>query len=246
MRRENGSSVIVKQFFDGGQISSATSYFYALDYLGSIRQLTDSSGSIKADYSYDCFGRLTAISEIVASDFKYCGYLWHPRSAMNLTKLRAYNASFGKWINRDPVFENLDEYAYVANNPISRNDPEGAFAVVLILGGLSYGEGLVLAGLGGLATGGIIYSTGKVIEGRFPKGGGGSNTSDKTGNKIFDLCPLLARQYASYMWAKCMAMKRGFGKCSDEYKRDYEYCLYKCHHGQVCTVCTDVDPSAFD
>jgi RHS repeat-associated protein len=45
---------------------------------------------------------------------------------------RGYNASLGRWLNRDPIGEvgGLNLYAYVNNNPLDSSDPTGNFALI--------------------------------------------------------------------------------------------------------------------
>lgn len=103
-------------------------HFYTKDHLGSIREVTDSSGNIVSQYSYDPYGRQVKIAGTGPdADFGYQNYYLHQRSGLNLTLHRAYNPSIGRWLSRDPIAENggVNLYAYVENNPISRSDPTG-------------------------------------------------------------------------------------------------------------------------
>ena len=123
----NGAASVIAQRFSLGEAISGTPYNYTFDALGSVRELIDGSGNIKAQYGYDPFGREIRISEVVPSDFGYAGYYVHQASTLDLTVQRAYNPSFGRFISRDPIEEaggnNL--FAYVDNNPESNSDPIG-------------------------------------------------------------------------------------------------------------------------
>lgn len=123
----DGSSVVVKTFYSLGQLNGATKYVYGLDHLGSTRQMTDTSSNIQAQYAFDPFGRMTKITETVASDFGYADYYLHARSGLNSTLTRAYNANLGRFINRDSIQERggTNLYAYVRNKPIKASDPVG-------------------------------------------------------------------------------------------------------------------------
>ncbi len=62
------------------------------DHQGSIREMTDASGNIVAQYSYDPYGRQTRIAGSGPdADFGYQGYYVHQRSGLNLTQTRAYS-----------------------------------------------------------------------------------------------------------------------------------------------------------
>ena len=87
--------------------------------------MIDNSGVIQAQYAFDPYGRVTKISESVASDFGYAGYYLHSRSGFNLTMFREYSSGLGRWLTRDPIEgrTRLNDYAYVGNSPVVDFDP---------------------------------------------------------------------------------------------------------------------------
>ena len=106
------------------------SYYYTRDHLGSIREMTDDTGAIRARYDYDPYGRRSAnlvTSNPVEADFGYTGHYYHAPSGLHLALYRVYDADTGRWINRDPIQERggLNLYEYVGNNPLTRFDPNG-------------------------------------------------------------------------------------------------------------------------
>ena len=125
--QRNAAGGITAQFFGGGELISSSSYFYAMDQLGSTREMTDNSGNIQAEYSLDPFGRVAKISESVASDFGFTGYYCHARSGLNQATYRSYSSSLARFISRDPIGETggINLFAYVGNNPISKSDMKG-------------------------------------------------------------------------------------------------------------------------
>jgi uncharacterized protein RhaS with RHS repeats len=60
----NASSSITAQYYAYGETISGTRYYYTLDHLGSIREMTSSTGAIQAQYAYDLYGRLNIPLEI--------------------------------------------------------------------------------------------------------------------------------------------------------------------------------------
>lgn len=98
--------------------------------LGSIREMTDSAGAVRARYAYDPYGRQTKVSGDLEADFGFTGFYRHRASGLYLTKYRAYDAELGRWISRDPIAERggLNLYGYVQNNPINRIDPLGLWS----------------------------------------------------------------------------------------------------------------------
>ena len=125
-QRDAGSSVTA-QFFRQGETISSTKYFYGNDHLSSVCEMTDNSGTLQAEYSFDPFGRTTKIRESVPSDFGFAGYYVHGRSGLYLTRTRAYNGLTGRFINRDITQEvgGVNLYSYVNNSPIDWVDPSG-------------------------------------------------------------------------------------------------------------------------
>jgi RHS repeat-associated protein len=127
MEERDGSGSIAKQFFRRGEIISGFPYFYSLDHLGSVRELTDFSGNKQAVYRFDPYGVKSTMLENVAADFQFAGYYFHSSSGLSLTNTRAYNSSSGRFINRDPIEESggINLYGYVANMPVGMTDPTG-------------------------------------------------------------------------------------------------------------------------
>ncbi len=122
----DSTGATLNQYFPGGQTVSGSSYFYTRDQLGSIKELTDSSGNLQAAYSYDPYGRVSKTQGSLASDFQYAGYYIHPSSGLCLTMHRAYDPALGRFINRDPAGQiTANLYGYVDNSPIGLSDPLG-------------------------------------------------------------------------------------------------------------------------
>jgi RHS repeat-associated protein len=126
-QERDGNNNVTRQFFaDGAQIDG-TNYYFTKDHLGSIREVTDSSGNIVARYDYDPYGVRTLVQGTDISDFGFTGYYMHKVSGLQFALCRAYDADLGRFINRDPIGEagGLNLYDYVANNPIDCIDPLG-------------------------------------------------------------------------------------------------------------------------
>jgi len=102
-------------------------YFYTRDHLGSIRELTDSTGALRARYDYDPYGRSTKLTGDLDADFGYTGYYNHTTSGLYLTWYRAYDPNLGRWLSRDPIAERggINLYDYVQNNSILYSDNLG-------------------------------------------------------------------------------------------------------------------------
>jgi len=136
VEERDSSNAVTKRFYPQGEQIGGTAYFYKRDHLGSVREMTDSSGTIQARYEYDPYGRVTKVSGGMDSDFQYAGYYAHIPTGLNMTRFRAYDPNTGRWLSRDPIAEKggINLYDYVGNDPINLNDPLGLWQVTLSFG----------------------------------------------------------------------------------------------------------------
>ena len=111
------------------ETASGQAYYYTRDHLGSVREMCNSSGAIVARYSYDPYGRTTLVSGSNLATFQYAHTYAHQVSGLMLTKYRAYDASTGRWLSRDPIQEKggLNLYGYAGDNPVDFEDPSGLY-----------------------------------------------------------------------------------------------------------------------
>ena len=101
-------------------------YYYHSDSLGSIVALTDVSGSIIEQYSYDAYGRPNA-SSVIGNPYMFTGRRLDKETGLYYYRARYYSAAMGRFLQRDPLgyFDSMNLYEYVASNPINRIDPTG-------------------------------------------------------------------------------------------------------------------------
>jgi len=132
--RDASGATVTKRFFPQGvKLESgpaAGDYYYTRDHLGSVRELTDHLGNVRARYAYDPFGRRTKLEGDLETDFGFAGLLWSSEASLALAHFRAYDPAIGRWLSRDPLMDaearqgpNL--YAYVGNEPVNNIDSLG-------------------------------------------------------------------------------------------------------------------------
>jgi len=145
------------------ETASGQAYYYTRDHLGSVRELTNGSGTLLSRYSYDPYGRVTTTHTAantstppIDATFQFTGDYVHATSGLNLTWYRAYDPNTGRWLSRDPLKNaemrqgpNLYDYAF--NDPVRYTDPDGrvipvAVAAILLVGaGVDHEFNLVMA-----------------------------------------------------------------------------------------------------
>jgi RHS repeat-associated protein len=128
------NGAVTKRFFaQGVQLTMGTNagiFYYTRDHLGSVRELTDAGGNIRARYSYDPFGRRTKVNGDMDADFGFAGMFWSSEASLAFTHFRVYDPELGRWLSRDPLRNAEMEqgpnlYAYVRNEPVNGTDREG-------------------------------------------------------------------------------------------------------------------------
>lgn len=118
-------------------VSGSTIEVYHADRLGSVRSLTDGTGSEIATYDVDEWGVLTASTGTATQPFGFTG---EPTDATGLLYLRAryYDPELGRFMSQDmwagsparPAM--LNRYSYATNNPTRYADPSGHCGIDIV------------------------------------------------------------------------------------------------------------------
>lgn len=104
------------------------------DALGSAMALTDSSGAVQTQYTYDAFGNTASSGAASTNSSQYTG---RENDGTGLYQYRAryYSPALQRFISEDPIgFAGGDTnlYAYVGNNPVNLTDPFGTNPLIAI------------------------------------------------------------------------------------------------------------------
>jgi RHS repeat-associated protein len=123
----NSSNVVTREYYAEGEFvpgTSAVSYYYGIDNLGSVRRVFYAGGA--PSYDYDPYGNPLQTTPPV-TDFGYAGMFLHQPSGLYLTLYRAYDPYSGRWLSRDPVGAagGINLYAYVKDAPVLYRDRLG-------------------------------------------------------------------------------------------------------------------------
>jgi RHS repeat-associated protein len=122
--RDSSGATVVRSFYGGGMLDNGLSLFYTQDHLLNVREMTDVTGTIRARYDYDPYGRVTKLSGEEDSAFTFTGHFFHPATGLLLSPTRAYDPNLGRWLSEDPIgfAGGSNKYAYVSSNPLNSVD----------------------------------------------------------------------------------------------------------------------------
>ncbi len=119
------SGLAVDERFARTDTSGRTDFL--TDALNSTIGLTNSSGALVEQYTYDPYGNTTASSSAFNNPFQYTGRE-NDGTGLYFYRARYYAPGMGRFISEDPMGfsgRQLDFYAYVEENPLSGGDPLG-------------------------------------------------------------------------------------------------------------------------
>ena len=131
----DGSNVLQARYTHGPGIDEpiavtkgGSTFFYHQDGLGSVTDLTDSSGATAKSYSYDAYGTILESPGTVEQPYTYTGREFDAESGLYYYRARYYSPVLGRFISEDPIgFRggDMNLYAYVGGNPLRWTDPFG-------------------------------------------------------------------------------------------------------------------------
>ena len=129
------------QRIDEDQIvnGSWTASYYGYDGGGSVRQLTNSAGSVTDTYEYDAFGNALQTSGSTPNNYLYRGEQYDSDLGLYYLRARYYNPNSGRFMSRDPNEgkaidpKTLHKYLYAGGDPVNRVDPRGRDIIGFVL-----------------------------------------------------------------------------------------------------------------
>jgi len=140
--------VIVDEIVNGYSYHSQapgdwTNYTFHHDQINSVTALTGHNGTTEETTRYDAFGAILNQTNNTGNDLLFTGRERDQTTGLIYYRARYYDPEIGRFITEDPLgFQaGINFYAYVGNNPVNANDPDGKFANLLIGGSTSVALG---------------------------------------------------------------------------------------------------------
>ena len=106
--------------------TTSTIEYLHTDNLGSVRQITDNSGTVIGSTDFDAFGKRIGHTGTADSAVGYAGNWTDPTTGLIYLRARDYDPTTGQFLTVDPLVDStLQPYAYTANSPLTGTDPSG-------------------------------------------------------------------------------------------------------------------------
>ncbi len=150
--------------------SSAGTFTFLKDAIGTVRSIANASGQIVQNYSYSAYGQILSIKDSAGNDITssptiftastFTGREIDWETGLYYFRARHYDPSLGRFLQRDPHPGSMlaprtvvNSYSYAGNNPVAFTDPTGNFFFAIP----------VLIGLAGVGIGAAVGYTGAAL-----------------------------------------------------------------------------------
>jgi RHS repeat-associated protein len=108
--------------------SSGNKFRIITDYLGSVRLVVSSTGTVMQRMEHDEFGRVVQDTSVGYTPFGFAGGLYDSATGLVQFGARAYDSQLGRWVSKDPILFSgrmTNLYGYTFLDPINYADPSG-------------------------------------------------------------------------------------------------------------------------
>ncbi len=117
--------------------AGAGTFYYHYDGLGSVTDVTNTTGTPQIEYAYDPFGDLRKNQTTTAApdnNLRYTGEYHDDFTDTYHLRARQYDPSVGRFTQTDPAAPAIDDpyvstYVYASNVPTRYTDPSGCYSL---------------------------------------------------------------------------------------------------------------------
>jgi RHS repeat-associated protein len=113
--------------------ATGTVQYFHIDQLGSVRLITDGSGSVQGTSSYDSYGNVAALSGLTRSAFGFAGEYADAETGFSYLRARYHDPVTAQFITRDWSIDSIHAYLYASGNPLNVTDPGGLYDCGLLV-----------------------------------------------------------------------------------------------------------------
>jgi RHS repeat-associated protein len=143
IEERDASGAMTKQYIYGSGIdevlvminSSGEKYYYHTNSLGSVTELSDSTGAVVEHYTYDAYGKPSIFDanwnprnySFIYNRFMFTGREYDSETGFYYYRARYYDPATGRFLQRDPkgYHDSMCLYQYCKANPVNYLDPYG-------------------------------------------------------------------------------------------------------------------------
>ena len=106
--------------------TSGTPLYFVSDHLGSTRSLTNSSGTVVAQYAYGPLGNIATKTGSASTPIGFAGAYTDSETGFLYLLHRYYDPATGQFISVDPLVAQTEQpYIYAGDDPVNSVDPSG-------------------------------------------------------------------------------------------------------------------------
>ena len=116
--------------------SGSTTYYATTDQLGSVTQVTNSTGTVVWASEYTPYGGLAGAQGTYNFTGFFTGKDIDPDTGLYYFNARWYDPELGRFVSEDPAGQGTNWYSYCGNNPQTYTDPSGKDLVSALIGGI--------------------------------------------------------------------------------------------------------------